>query len=198
MRGHSSLRFNPYNRRSGGFTLVELVISIVLIGMLAAVGSSMIVDSITTTRMVNADNASAGQARYALERLAREIREVKYASSGAIGSYCITTMTASQIVFIKYVSGTPSDPCGTGGVTVTINYSNPNLTLQYSSPAITATLANQANSFALAYLDILGNPTTDASNNATGIRFVEIGLTVTDPTSGQSISQRTRVALRNG
>ena len=179
--------------RCSGFTLVELIISIVLVGILAAVGSSMIADSFTTTRMVNAENASEGQARYALERLAREIREVKFATVGATGNYCITTMDANQMVFTKYVSGTPSDPCGTGDVTITINYSNPNLTLQYSSPAVTSNLSSHVSSFALAYLDVAGIATADTGL----IRFVVITLTVTDPTSGQSISQRTRVALRN-
>ena len=190
MRGHTSLRFDPYNQRSIGFTLVELVISIVLIGILAAVGSSMIVDSFTTTRMVNADNASAGQARYALERLAREIREIKYDSSG--GNYCITAMTATNLVFYR-TSGTYSSTCNTNVVTVTINMSGANLTLGYSSPAVTSNLSSQVSSFALAYYDIAGN--TTASTDA--IRFVQITLTVTDATSGQSISQRTRVALRN-
>ncbi len=192
MRGHSFSRNNPNSRHSSGFTLVELIISIVLIGMLAAVGSSMIVDSFTTTRMVNAGTASAGQARYALERLAREIREVKYASStppptnycsGTItDQYCITTMTATSVVFIN----------GAGN-TVTINNGGAKLTLQYSSPAATSTLASQVDRFALSYLDASGNATPSPSL----IRFVEITLTVTDLTSGQSTAQRTRVALRN-
>lgn len=186
MCGDSCLRGNPYRRPSSGFTLVELIISIVLLGILATVGSSMIVDSLTTTRMVNATNASATQARYALERLEREIREIKYTKVGASGNYSISTMIANKLVFIRTISG--------ADVTVTIdNLTNPTLlTLSYSSPQVTSTLSTNSN-IALAYYDIGGNATVSTS----AIRFVAITLTVTDPTSGQSISQRSRVALRN-
>ena len=189
MFGDSSLRGNPYGRHCGGFTLVELIISIVLLGILATVGSSMIVDSFTTTRIVNADNASVGQARYALERLAREIREIKYVGSGTTGNYSITTPSplnpSSTLVFTKSVSG--------ADVTVTITRSGANLTLGYSSPALTSTLSNLVSSFTLTFLPVSGTTTPDTRT----IRFVVIELSVTDPPTGQSILQRTRVALRN-
>jgi len=188
--GHASLSGAPWGRNSHGFTLVELVISIVLIGILAAVGSSMISDSFTTTRLVDAATAGSGQARYALERLAREIREVKY---GGSGSYCITTMTSTNLVF-KKTSGTYNGTCGTNDLTVTVNGSGSALTLAYSaSPAVTATLSSPVSSFSMAYYD--ANNTVTASTSA--IRFVVITLTVTDATSGQSTAQRTRVSLRN-
>ena len=180
--------------RSAGFTLIEVLITIVLIGMLAAVGSSMIADAFTTTGRVNADNASTEQARYVMERLAREIREIKYSSSG--GNYCITTptgMTATNLVFSK-TSGSYDPTCATNAITVTVNKSGSNLTLGYSSPAVTSKLGDQVSTFTLSYLDIEGNTTT--SNSA--VKFVVITLERTDPTSGQTISQRTRIALRNG
>lgn len=170
----------PAKRRNGGFTLIELIISIVLLGFLAAVGTSMISDSFNTTYVVNASQANAGQARYALERLEREIRQVQYSGS----SYTIGTMTLTSFVFTK------SD-----GVTVTIANSGTNLNLGYSTPAITSLLSSQVSSFALYYYQADG--VTPATGNS-DIRFVQISLTLTDTnTSGQSIAQRTRVALRN-
>ena len=83
-----------------GFTLVELVIGIVLIGILSVVSTSMIADSFTTTRIVDASQVSAAQARYALERIAREIHETLYIISSAPG-YKIDTSTASKLVFSK-------------------------------------------------------------------------------------------------
>ena len=181
MRNLSHLQLNR------GFTLVELVIAIVLIGILSAVGSSMIADSFTTTRMVDASQTGASQARYAMERIAREIRETQYNSSN--GKYAISTMTANQYAFTKIVN--PSD---TNGTTVTIKNTGTDLTLGYSSPATSSLLTNQVDSFSLDYYDISGASTKSDS----AIRFVQISLTVKDPTSGQSIAQRTRVALRNG
>lgn len=192
MLGCPSLRSNPYSRYGNGFTLVELIISIVLLGLLAAVGSSMIVDTFTTTRMVDADNASTGQARYALERLAREIREVKYDSTNSI--YLMTPDSVKpyqKITFTKTVGGQE--------ITVTIDgATTPNLALGYSDGA-TATLSNQVSNFVLAYFDVSGTQITLPNSNFRSlIRFVTITLEVTDTTnSGQSISQRTRVALRN-
>lgn len=193
MRGHSSLRGAPNSRHNSGFTLVELVISIMLIGILGAVGSSMISDSFTTTRMVDANDASMGQARYALERLAREIREIKYVSG--TGTYCINTMTATNLAFYK-TSGTLDPTCSTNTITIAILNSGSNLTLQYSSPAVTSSLSNQVdtNGFQLLYYQKDG---TTAATSGSNIAFVQIKLTVKDSTSGQSISQRTRVALRN-
>jgi prepilin-type N-terminal cleavage/methylation domain-containing protein len=182
-------------RHSGGFTLIELVVCIVLMGILAAVGANMMSASFTTTRMVDADNGSVGQARYALERLAREIREVKYVSSGVTGNYCINTGTwsATNLQFQKTVSGTPSTTCGTSDTTVTINNTGSNLSLQYSSPAVTSLLSSQA-TLALSYLQNDGVTTATSTSN---IRFVVISLTVSDTTSGLSLAQQTRVALRN-
>jgi prepilin-type N-terminal cleavage/methylation domain-containing protein len=202
MRGHSSLRGNPYSRHNGGFTLVELVISILLVGMLAAVGSSMIVDSFSTTRMVNADTASAAQARYALERLAREIREVKYCTGsscpGAVSGYCLDTWTASQLIFktrtaIANTGSTNRTSCTTEVSTVTITYSSPNLTLGGANLA-TQVDTTAATPFRFDYYQIDGTTTATTTDN---IKFVRITLTVKDSTSGQSIVQRTSVALRN-
>lgn len=184
--------------RQAGFTLVELVISIVLLGLLAAVGASMLKDTFATAQMVNADNASAGSARYAMERLARELREIKYVGTSSAGSYCITTMTATQMVFRKHVSGSEDyASCGTGDIAVTVNWASPNLTLQYSSPALTSALSNKATGFVLTFLPLNADGTTTGTATNANIRFVGIDLTVNDPASGQPTRQRVRVALRN-
>jgi len=179
---------------SAGHTLIEMIVSIALLGMLAAMGTSMIAKAFSTTVMVNADNASTEQARYTMERLAREIREIKYSSSG--GNYCITTMTATSLVFSK-TSGTYDFTCATNAITVTISKSGTTLTLGYSSPSVTSTLGDQVSTFTLNYLDSTGSTTT-SNSGANAVKYVVITLVRTDPTSGQSISQRTRVALRNG
>lgn len=174
-----------------GFTLVELVIGIVLIGILSVVSTSMIADSFTTTRIVDASQVSAAQARYALERIAREIHETLYIISSTPG-YKIDTSTASKLVFSKCPP--VGVVCKTDTyVTVTINNNNNNLTLGYSSPAITSQLSNQVSSFAFTYYDAYNGIAKLASD----IRMIEVSLTVKDP-SGQSIAQRTRIALRNG
>ena len=107
---------------------MELVITVVVMGILAVVGVSMISDSFTTARVVNAGQSNANDARYAVERLAREIREIKHVNKAT--GYGISTMTGSKLVFTR-----PDN------VVVTIDVNSSNLTLGYSSPATVSTLA---------------------------------------------------------
>ena len=188
-------------RRCTGFTLVELVIVIALLGILSVVGSSMLSDSFTTTYRVNESNASKAEARYVLERLAREIREAKYLESG---SYCIeqiggvATMTATRLVFDKRSNNQSLDrqSCSIDSNRVTVNFSAPNLTLAYATPALSATLSSRVApaGFTLRYL---GSDASTVASTGAAVRFVEISLTLTDATGAQGLPQRLRVALRN-
>jgi len=163
----------------------------------------MLSDSFTTTRMVDSSNASQGEARYVLERLAREIRQVKFVDSGSYAttpSYCIDTMTSSQFVFHKRTDANSMDRSNCTGAdtdTVTIDYTTPpNLTLTYASTAATSALTNRVatGGFALTYFKSDGTTTTILN---TDVYFVQIALTVTDATGASGIAQRMRVALRN-
>lgn len=197
--------------RQSGFTLVELIISIVLLGLLATVGTSMIADSFSLTRIVNANQADTVQARYALERMAREIREVKYLNTSR---YCITTMNSAVLRFDKVdVAVASPDPAscssGTTIVTLTCNSDPTAVTtpcnsngLLLSTPVPPASAPSNAslvsrvatNGFSFAYFQSDG--VTSATSN-TNVAFIQITLTVTNTTSGQTFAQRTRVALRN-
>lgn len=171
-----------------GFTLIEMIIAIVVIGLLSVVGSTMIANTFTTTRMVNAGTASAEQAAYALGRVARELREVKI---NADGSYAISSALApgaTSMAFTRSVSGTDTS--------VTLALSGSDLTLGYGSTS--STLISGVSSFTLDFVAL--NATTGATSLTTStsaLRFVVIDLGVTDPTSGRVTTQRLRVALRN-
>jgi len=202
----------PRIRRSSGFTLVEIVISIVLLGILAAVGSNMIYDSFRTTRLVDANQASRAQLRYAVERLAREIREVKYVSQGTAMNgatnytgYCIQSLgSGNSLTFNKPTAGdldkssclvNTTSVSITAGSTVTLASSTLASNVQPNPPT-----SSPAPLLAY-YLQNGSTPTTTAGSTTTSdppnafVRFVVITLTVQD--SGQSMTERTRVALRD-
>jgi len=183
-----------------GFTLVETVICAGLLGFLALTATFFWVDSFALVRNVNTDSAAIGDARALLERLAREIREVKFNTSS--GAYCVSTMSATQMVFNK-TSGSFVPACGganPGGsnadFAVTVQLSGSTLNLGYAgtlaAPAVTRALSSQASSFGIRYLDL----NYAVTNNAAALRFVELSLTV-QPPGVQATQARTVVALRN-
>jgi prepilin-type N-terminal cleavage/methylation domain-containing protein len=172
--------------RQHGFTLIELIITMVLVGILTAFGASMIYSNMTTVISVNSGQATLDQARIAIARVARELREVKYTTSFTYSITSTMAPSSTSVTFVRSIGG--SD------VTVTLAKSGSDLTLQYSSPAVTSTLVSGVTSLSLDFYD--GNGAVTAST--TDVRFVSIALAVTDATSGQTVSQRTRVALRNG
>jgi prepilin-type N-terminal cleavage/methylation domain-containing protein len=171
-------------RRQAGFTLIELITTLVLLGLLASIGTSIVSDNFRTVNLVNARQGTAERVRYAMDRVAREIRETKYASSSG---YAITSMSANSFAFKRDIAGSE--------VTITLAKAadSSNVTLAYSLPAASSTLIDQATGFALQYLDLNGQPTTSALD----VRFIVVTLSVQDTVSGSQVSERMRIALRN-
>src|SRR3989337_2976575 len=172
----------PTHSLPRGFTLIELVMVTVVLGILATVTVPLLVNSFRAYETNQTNLVTLSKLRYATERMAREIREVRYAG----GNYAIV-MGATTLQFTK------SDAAGT---VVTINGAAPPLApLQYSAPAMTATLTDQvaAGGLQFEYFDINNN---DVGVTTANVAYVDVSLTLTDPNSGAA-AQRTRIAFRN-
>lgn len=156
-----------------GFTLIELIVAAVLLGILAAVGTSMITDSFMVTRYMNQENSAASSARYGMERLTREIRELDPNS--------ITTFTSSELRFSR------------AGTSRNIAFQNGRIALDTVAVTTTSpTLLAPVTAMTFSFLDKSGGVPASAA----AVRYVNIDLTVT-PTDGRPIRLNNRIAIRN-
>jgi prepilin-type N-terminal cleavage/methylation domain-containing protein len=171
-----------------GFTLVELIVAMALIGIMFSMGAGLISQNMTNTLMVDAGQSSLDRTRYALGRVSRELREIQY-SSGS-GSYSITSLSsnATTITFTRFIGGVSNS--------VTIARSGNVLNLSYlpiGGSVTTSALVGNVSGFTLDFFDGDGAATTSSAD----VRSIQVTLSTLDATSGQSISERMRVALRN-
>ena len=158
--------------------------TIVLVGILAMavipVISNGIKTYVTTTTSIN----TLSKLRFATERMAREIREVRR-NPGTPTNYDMT-MGVNTLVFYN-----------TDGYRVTITSGVPNATMAYLPPAgasVSGVLTDQINAvgdLAFTYYDAAGAVTASLSQ----VAFVQISLTLTE--DGAPVRQVTRAALRN-
>jgi prepilin-type N-terminal cleavage/methylation domain-containing protein len=166
-------------RRGAGFTLIELIMVIVLVGILAGATVPLLVNSFRAYEANQSNLVTLTKLRYATERMAREIRDMQYTG----GAYTIV-MGASTLQFTKI-----------DATVVTITAAPPLATLQYSTPAMSATLTDQVavNGLQFEYFDINNSSVGVTPAN---VAYVDVNLTLTDPNSGAA-QQRTRIAMRN-
>jgi prepilin-type N-terminal cleavage/methylation domain-containing protein len=165
-------------RRVEGFSLVELIMVIVILGILAAFVGPVLFNAVRAYQSVQMGVETHAKMRYAIERMSRELREVRRQVTDAT-FLDITSMTASSMAFFK-----------TDGTQVIINGVGNQVNLAYA--ALGGMLTDQVGSFALAYLqqDAITPATTAAS-----ISFVEISMTLSEGTS--LFPARVRVDLKN-
>ena len=168
------------HRQSLGFTLIEMVMVIVVLGILAGLTAPIFSQGLTASRLTAENLHTLAKLRFATERLVREIRQVNYNGS----SYDVTTMTATSLVFSK------ADAIST---TVSITSSGGNITMAYSTPSVSGLLTDEVSSFNFAYYDSSGA----ATGSAIDLAFVEINLTLQNPAPTATYTQRVRVALRD-
>jgi prepilin-type N-terminal cleavage/methylation domain-containing protein len=166
-------------RRASGFSLIEMVVSIVVLGLLAAATAPIFSSSMRAYVDSDMHLATLGKARYATERLARELREVRYTG----GAYSFATLGATSMVFTKQ-----------DATTVTVASAGTNLNMTYAPPNVTAPLTDELSAVNFLYCTALQNPPV-CTANATNVASVQVSLTLTS--RGASHTQRVRVALRN-
>lgn len=167
-----------------GFSLLEVILVIILLGILVAFGSNMLSDGVTVSKRANQDSAALTQTRTAMERLTREIREISWDANA--GAYEVTTMQATRLVFIRR----------TGGVvtTVTIEYLpvSQQLTLFVTGSGVTVpqTLLTDVTSFQFTYR----NASRGVATSSGQLRLVEMNLI--QGLTAPPLPFRTHVGLR--
>jgi prepilin-type N-terminal cleavage/methylation domain-containing protein len=139
-----------------GFTLIELVFVIAILSVVAAIGSKILSQAFLgyfdNQYLVESD----AQARLALERMQRDIRDIRSPND-------ISTATATTLVFVN-----------TEGNTITYSLSGTSLNRQTNSNALQV-LADGVQSLSFSYFSSSGISTAVTTN----IRYVTISLNIT-------------------
>lgn len=167
-------------RRVEGFTLAELIMVIVILGILGAFVGPVVYNAIRAYEGVQKSTDTNAKVRYAMERIAREMRDIRrqVTDSAALD---IPSMTASSMEFFK-----------TDGTRVVLNGAGNAVNLAY--PALSGLLIDQvqAGSFSLAYLEQGGST---IAGTAASISFVQVSMTLTE--GAVTVPARLRIDLRN-
>lgn len=155
---------------SGGFTLIELVLTMLILGIIAAVFSQFALQGIRSYSTEQDRGDVHSQARLAVERMVREIRAIRSATAADI-----PTMTATDLQFTDNL-----------GQSVRFTWVANVLTRNGQ------TLAVNVAPFAFTYFESDG--TTVAASPA-AMWFVQIALTAAQ--GGSSLPMRVQVHPRN-
>lgn len=174
--------------RQRGFTLIEIVIALVLLGILGIAGSKIFTASVYTNQTISASNMAYANARYALERVSRETREMDKTASVAASSL---TVTASKLSFIK------SGPQGQQTVTFTFG-NDGTLSMAYGAGAAHVLATNLISGAFSYYTSVDAASVTPALGNASDPLYVFIRLQVKpDSASTQVFTLSNLIYLRN-
>jgi prepilin-type N-terminal cleavage/methylation domain-containing protein len=175
---HSAVR----NPKANGFTLIEIVITIVLVSILSGLAALIILQGVKTYSAEQIRSDVHYQARLAMERMAREIRLIR--SQAAVD---IPTMAATDLMF-----------CDVTGKAVEFQLAGQVLNRRESASCNplawggwSALSSSSINPLTFTYLDSAGAGGATAVN----LWFVEINLT--DTQGSESLQMRTRVHPRN-
>jgi prepilin-type N-terminal cleavage/methylation domain-containing protein len=166
-------------RKARGWSLVELVVVILVLGMLAAFIGPLLVSTFSAYDMTSGTVSAYAKMRYAMERMEREIRDIRRSPADTTKfDINAATLSATNFDFVKW-----------DATAVKIDLNGTNVRVTYG--ATPGTLADQASLLEMKYYRHDGTTETAAANN---IEFVQIRMTLTD--KANSYTSRVRVSLR--
>ena len=176
-----------------GFTLIELTIVMVVLGIMGAALVPIMVSSIGAYNTTLGDIVVLDKQRYAIERLAREIREVSYDKTSGFAFGSVGNMGSNQMTFTRQFVFDVSGAAASTSATVSIDTTTTEVRLGYdgTSHVLTDEL-NGATGLVFSYFNQSGvAPTVSLS----AVRAIGIELTLIH--DGRPFTQTTRVELKN-
>jgi prepilin-type N-terminal cleavage/methylation domain-containing protein len=170
-------------KHAKGFTLVEIVMTIVLVSVLAAIAAVIILQGVRGYVSEASRSDIHYQTRLAMERMTREVRTIRQPQPGTdtVGTTALGTITGNPTSSLIFTDVTGTD----------IYYSLSGNTLVRRSGSQSATLATGVTALQFNHYNIASALTT----SALAIWTVEIFLN--DQQGGDSLSMRTRVHPRS-
>jgi len=164
-------------KKNKGFTLVEVVIVITIVGIVSVIIGSILLGVVKAWTFKFNRNDILWDGRLALDRMTREIREVRNTTS-------VTTASSSQFRFID-----------TGNADITYSLSSTNL--NRTENGTLNLLAENVSSLVFTYYNSSGTviPVPTVSPSATNIRRVRISFTLTK--NGQNVYLRSDSSTEN-
>ncbi len=163
-----------------GFTIIELVITMVLIGIVAYIAADAMSTGFKAFFVTDNRKEALDQARIAMERMTREIRNLRDSSS-------VTTSSATQFCFTNL-----------DGTLINFNYQSPNIRREEGGACTVGSgqvLSTNISSFTPGFEYIRSNGTTDATFSSVNTKRIRITFTAT--VSGESVQLQSEVWLRN-
>lgn len=174
-----------------GFSLIEIVIALVILGILTIAGTNMITSGVFTNQVISNEKLAYSAARYALERMSREIREMKFdPNSGTSGAMVANAATANTLSFTK--TGLTSETL----VTLAYSSSLKTITLAYGNSTAVDLIKNDSGLTAsFSYYKADGTPLSPFT--LADLRYVGITMSVTPAGANQALTLSNLIYLRN-
>ena len=137
--------------RAGGFTLIEMIAVIIIVGIIAAAGATLLGRSFSHFAVSRDVTGIEAQARVALERISRELRQIR----GRSNNNDLDISTANEITFrdtsntlirfyrdggtnqlMRQENGGTAKPLADNVTVLTINYYTQNATTPATRPEV--------------------------------------------------------------
>ena len=160
-------------KKSKGFTLIELVVTMVVVAVLAGAIGPYLVETVKAVNAAYIAKAIGSQGRVALELISQDIRNTREASAGGDLTVGANTVTVNTLA----------------GETVSYSLSGTNLIKTVDGVA--STLATNVSSLSFSYYSSSGTTTSTASQ----VRYVKPSFTLSKDGETQTFSML--VTIRN-
>jgi prepilin-type N-terminal cleavage/methylation domain-containing protein len=164
---------------SRGFTLIEAIITIVIVGIISSIAALIILEGMQASSKEQNLSSAHYQARLAMERMAREIRTINV--KGNVGTVAIGTITGNPTNSLIF-----TDLTGTN-----VTYSLSGQTLNRTVGGVSSSLAAGVTTLEFRHYDIANALTISA------LAVWTIDISMTDTQGADSLPMRTRVHPRN-